>query len=186
MTRALFFTTTALAFSLFVASPASAQMTKAGKSFAATQSVGGETLVLNGVGVRKATFLKVKVYAAGLYLPEKSSDAKAILNADQKWRIVMKLVRDADAESLREGFIEAFKKNGNAGLKKSITKLNTFISDMKKGDVVTITYEPGKGTKVSHKNGGGRVKGKVLGKAMLQIWLGNPPNKSLKTGMLGG
>ena len=34
-----------------------------------------QPLVLNGMGVRKATLFKVKVYVAGLYLPESSSDA---------------------------------------------------------------------------------------------------------------
>jgi hypothetical protein len=36
---------------------------------------GAADLVLNGLGIRKATFLNVKVYVAGLYLSEKSNDA---------------------------------------------------------------------------------------------------------------
>jgi hypothetical protein len=46
---------------------------------------GGADLVLNGLGIRKATLLKVKVYVAGLYLPEKSNDAGRILSADRPW-----------------------------------------------------------------------------------------------------
>ena len=42
---------------------------------------GGTDLVLNGLGIRKATFLKVKVYVAGLYLPQKSGDAGKIIGA---------------------------------------------------------------------------------------------------------
>ena len=38
-------------------------------------TVDGKTLVLNGLGLREATFLRVDVYVAGLYLEEKSQDA---------------------------------------------------------------------------------------------------------------
>ena len=37
---------------------------------------GNTDLVLNGLGIRKATFVKVKVYVAGLYLPQKSGEAR--------------------------------------------------------------------------------------------------------------
>ncbi len=44
------------------------------------KTVNGKTLVLNGLGMRTATFLKVKVYVIGLYLESKSSDDKAIIS----------------------------------------------------------------------------------------------------------
>src|SRR5207247_9289332 len=40
--------------------------------------VDSRTLVLNGMGLREATFLKVDVYVAGLYLETTSSDPGAI------------------------------------------------------------------------------------------------------------
>jgi hypothetical protein len=43
---------------------------------------GGTDLVLNGLGIRKATFLNVKVYVAGLYLPQKSGEAGKIISAE--------------------------------------------------------------------------------------------------------
>jgi len=38
-----------------------------GISFADKVNVEGKELVLNGIGIRKATFLKIKVYYGGLY-----------------------------------------------------------------------------------------------------------------------
>ena len=43
--------------------------------------VEGKTLVLNGMGIRKATIFHVKVYIAGLYMEKKSADPKAILGS---------------------------------------------------------------------------------------------------------
>ena len=43
--------------------------------------------------MREATWLKIKVYVAGLYLEAKSSDADAILRAELPKRIVFVFVR---------------------------------------------------------------------------------------------
>ena len=37
--------------------------------------VSGKTLQLNGLGLREATIFKVRVYVAGLYLEQKSTDS---------------------------------------------------------------------------------------------------------------
>ena len=42
--------------------------------------IDGQTLVLNGMALRKKFIFKV--YVAGLYLPQKETDAKKILGAD--------------------------------------------------------------------------------------------------------
>ena len=55
----------------------------AGVTMADTVTLDGKTLVLNGLGVRAATFMKVKVYIIGLYLENKSSDAKAIIASER-------------------------------------------------------------------------------------------------------
>ncbi len=58
----------------------------------------GKTLVLNGLGLR--TKFVVKVYVAGLYLEQKSSDANAILKADAPKRLVMQFMRDFEQEAV--------------------------------------------------------------------------------------
>ena len=54
--------------------------TLAGVTLPDSTQVAGKTLVLNGVGLR--TKFVVKVYVAGLYLEQKSSDPNAILKSD--------------------------------------------------------------------------------------------------------
>ena len=67
--------------------------TLAGVTLPDTVQVGSTMLVLNGMGIR--TKYMVKVYVAGLYLEQKSSDPGAIIKADAPKRIVMQFVHGA-------------------------------------------------------------------------------------------
>jgi len=49
-----------------------------GQKFEPTVQVGGQTLTLNGVGLRKRAIFKV--YLNGLYVPQKSTDAAILIN----------------------------------------------------------------------------------------------------------
>ncbi len=152
----------------------------------------GETdLVLNGLGLRKATFLKVRVYVAGLYLPQKSNDAGQILGADRRWRLVLRFVRDLDASDIREAFEAGFKNAAGdqlAALRQRIAALNGMMVDFKEGQYLAFTSDPAKGVAVDVNGaGGGAIEGADFATALLAIWLGpKPPNQDLKSGLLGG
>ena len=51
----------------------------AGVTLADQVTVEGRTLVLNGMGLRQATILRVHVYVGGLYLEARSADASQIM-----------------------------------------------------------------------------------------------------------
>ena len=57
-----------------------------------TQPESGQTLVLNGTGMR--TKFVFDIYVGALYLSEKSSDAKAILDSATPKRVAMHFLRD--------------------------------------------------------------------------------------------
>jgi hypothetical protein len=155
--------------------------------------VDGQSLVLNGMGLRikKIAFIKIKVYVAGLYLPAKSSDADAILAADEPKRVVMHfLYKEVGRDKLVEAWNEGFEKNAETemhGLEERLAKFNDMWMDMKSGDEAVLTYLPDKGTAVEIK---GETKGVIPGfdfaRALFSVWLGpEPPNKELKEGLLG-
>ena len=152
---------------------------------------GDTELVLNGLGIRKATFLNVKVYVAGLYLPQKSGDAGQILGADQPWQLSLHFVRDVDASDIRDAFEEGFKKAAGGkldSLSKRIDVLNAQMVDFKEGQHLSYAYEPAKGTVVDA-NGkiGTAIEGADFATALLKISIGpEPPNEDLKSGLLGG
>ncbi len=158
-----------------------------GINFADKVSVEGKDLVLNGIGIRKATFLKIKVYLGALYLDQKTKDPNAFLQTTSPKQIVMHFVRDVDAKKLREAFtegMEAANKNHEA-FKAQLDKFNSFIPDVVKNDLITITfYNDGVQT-----NSKGKVSEKIMGgdfsKALLNIWFTNPRDENLKSGLLG-
>jgi len=152
---------------------------------------GGTDLVLNGLGLRKATILRVRVYVAGLYLPRKSSDAGAILGASGRWQLVLRFVRDVDASDIRDAFQEGFEKAAGdklAGLRPRIAALNARMVDFKTGQYLTFIGDPATGVTVDVNGAGGvTIEGADFAAALLAIWLGpKPPNEDLKSGLLGG
>jgi hypothetical protein len=152
---------------------------------------GGADLMLNGLGIRKATFLQVKVYVAGLYVPQKSKDAGKIVGADQPWQLVLHFVRDVDASDIRDAFDEGFKKNAGgklAALQPRIDALNARMVDFKEGQYLSFTNDAAKGVAVDANGAGGSaIEGADFAAALLAVWLGpEPPNEDLKSGLLGG
>ena len=152
---------------------------------------GGTDLVLNGLGIRKATFLNVKVYVAGLYLPQKSGDAGKIIGANQPWQLVLRFVRDVDASDIRDAWQEGFEKNSAdklAALQPRIKTLNARMVAFKEGQYLSFTDDPAKGIVVDVNGASGAaIEGADFADALLSIWLGRePPNEELKSGLLGG
>ena len=161
----------------------------AGVSLPDTATVAGQTLQLNGLGLRKKLF--IKVYVAGLYLPKKSGDADAILAADQPRRLVMHFLYDVDTGKICEAWDEGLANNrpdaGDA-VKAQFADLCGMMEDFEKGDRMAFTYDPAAGTTVEVK---GKAKGTLAGKAfadaIFSTWIGpEPPSGDFKEGLLGG
>lgn len=162
-----------------------------GVQFPDSVKASDKDLVLNGLGIRKATFIKVKVYVAGLYLPQKSRDAQQILGADQPWQLVLRFVHDVTASEISDSFNDGFKKTAGdkrAALRPRIDALNAMMKDFATGQHLSFTSDPAKGVAVDVNGaGGGTIEGKDFAAALLAIWLGpDPPNPEIKSGMLGG
>jgi len=153
-----------------------------------TVQAGSTTLVLNGMGLR--TKYMVKVYVAGLYLAQKSSDPPSLLKADAPKRIVMHFVRDVSKSQIADGFTESFENNtpdAAKTLKPEIDRLFSALESVKDGDEVVFTYLPGTGTSLAI---AGKDKltiaGPAFGEMLFSVWLGpKPPNAALKKGILG-
>lgn len=162
-----------------------------GVTFADQAQADGATLKLNGLGLRKATFLKVKVYVGALYLPQASKDADAILKAHAPKRLELHFVRDVGGDDLSKGWDEGFENNAGSELAKLKPRIDAFkamMTDVKKGDTLSLQHKPGTGVEVAVKGAAkGTIKGDDFARALFAIWLGrNPPNEALKAGLLGG
>lgn len=175
---------------LLFAAPASAAEL-AGVAMPDKIKVGDVELVLNGLGLREATMLKVDVYVGGLYLERPMTDAAEILDSEQVKRIQMHFVyKKVDASKIVKGWNEGIEANVADGLEryaKQMEQLNGWMETMVKGDSMTFTAIPGKGLLVEVK---GAEKGLIaddgFARDFWRIWLGpEPPNAGLKKGMLG-
>lgn len=179
----------ALVLSLTLAVPAFAKNV-AGVDFPETLTVDGKALKLNGAGLRTATFLNVKVYAAGLYVENTSQDAAQVIGSDQVKHVRMSMQRDLEKQKLADAISEGFEKNSKAqlpALQERLNKLIAAIPDLKKGDELSLTYVPGKGTQVKTKGGKElSIEGKDFADALFAVWLGKKPaDGDLKKAMLG-
>ena len=159
-----------------------------------TAQVGGAALQLNGAGLRTRAIFKV--YVAGLYVPQKSADAAALLAQKGPRRISITMLRNVDADSFSGALNDGLRANHTeaqvAALKSQIDTLNAnlkAVGEAKKGDVIHFEYLPDSGTRVSV-NGQARgtaIPGEDFFTAVLRIWIGDKPvDGDLKKGMTRG
>jgi hypothetical protein len=175
---------------LVSARPATAKECQ-GIAFPDTITLGGETLRLNGLGLREATIFKVDVYVAALYVAKPSSDPKTLITAKTPKQLVLQFVRDVDVDDITDAWTEGFDKTAGAAvaaIQPQIDQLNGWMAPMVEGKRMVFSDLPGNGLEVTV--GGvkkGTIKGGNFAEAFLTIWLGDdPPNAGLKDGLLGG
>ena len=160
----------------------------AGVTLPDTVQVGNTKLVLNGLGLR--TEFMVKVYVAGLYLEQKSSDPSAIIKADAPYRIVMQFLHGASKSQMTDAFDKSFNDNTPDAvktMKPDIDRLLAALEPMKVGDQMIFTYVPGTGTTFAI-NGKDKltIAGPGFRPVILSVWVGpKPPTANVKKGMLG-
>ena len=164
---------------------------RAGVTLPDQTTVEGRTLVLNGMGLRKATWLRIKVYVAGLYLEERSLDAEGILGPERTKRVVLVFVRAVGREDLLKAWDESFKENAGEDYAALEARIATFHGWMPnkvaKGDTFSFTYLPRTGVLVTVKDETrGTIPGADFARSLFANWLGaRTPSPALKAGLLG-
>lgn len=152
--------------------------------------VANSKLILNGAGVRSKFFMDL--YVAGLYLQNKSTDPKAIVESDEpmaiRLHIISSLITSEKMENAtREGFENSTKGNTEPIRSKIEEFIAVFKENIEENDIFELIYLSGKGLEV-HKNSElrSRIEGLPFKQALFGIWLSDKPaQKSLKEEMLG-
>ncbi len=173
--------------------PALAALEVAGVKFDDNARVGAGDTVINGAGLRNRVFFKV--YAIGLYLPQKVTTAADALAAKGAKRIAIVTLRDLTAEQFVDALLEALKKNHDeATLTALQPKIEQFRSTMlsignaPEKSVVNLDWLPDSGTRLSFNGAqkGSDITGEDFYRALLRIWLGDKPAQDdLKDKLLG-
>ncbi|NMC62623.1 MAG: hypothetical protein GYA55_05575 [SAR324 cluster bacterium] len=148
----------------------------------------GDELLLNGTGIRRATLLRLKVYSAGLYLKQKSSNADEILETIDPKQIQMLFLREVAEEKIISTWLDGIKANNDRGEKWELPlkKLLEGIGDVKEGERLILSMSETSVKLESSKGFSKEINQDSFGTALLRIWLGpNPPDQELKEGLLG-
>jgi len=182
----------AVSFISLSATPAfSGERTLLGLSFPEEKQVAGKTLKLNGLAYRKA-FGFIKVYVAGLYLENPSSNASEVIESEQvKYLETRYLTSKATGKKLRNGFIEIIEECNTSKMvaahRADIDRYASWLDkDMAPGLSSSSLYIPGKGLTLTYQ---GVVKGTIAGSEFAQMYyrynVGEKASKKIKKGLLG-
>jgi chalcone isomerase-like protein len=177
-----------------VTMPALAAIEVGGVKFPETLQLAGQTLQLNGAGVRVKVI--VNLYAAGLYVTKTDADPAHVMGQPGAKVVKIVLLRNLTGEDFADATVKGFKANNNeadvAKFQSELEQIRAMMMDfgpVKKGTVVQIDFVPGKGTHVllDGKRRGPEVAGDDFQQAVLRIWLGaKPVDADLKQSLLGG
>lgn len=152
----------------------------------------GKQLTLNGSALR--TVWGFKVYRVGLFLAEPATDADHIMNRDRApKRIHMVMLRAVTNAKFTATVRENIDHNlSTADKEKFATELAAYLGyleaggDLEPGSEITIDYIPNRGMVLAHDGEFvGTIPGDEFYHLMLRLWIGQPLQPSIKTGLLG-
>lgn len=176
---------TLLSFVAFISS-----QTVSAAGFDEQLDIEGQALYLNGEGPRKKAF--ITVYDTALYLTEKGSNAKAIVDADHPMSVSLVVRSRFTTESrISEAFREGLEKSGNANAADIEPQIETFLAVFNQGvvkeDEFDFMYMPGIGIRV-YKNDAlmTTIESLAFKQVLFGIWLSaHPVSDKLKSQLLG-
>ena len=180
----------AVSLSLGLARPGWAATT-GGASLPDTYPVAGQQLVLNGLGIRTVTVFNVKVYVAGLYLAQRSSDARAILASPGPKVVLLQFLHAASKADIEKHYREGEQNNcGHGGCAPAdaadFERLIAATPGAAVGDTLTYVITPKSVRVLSNNRLDGEFANPDLGLRLLAGFIGEtPPSEDLKRHLLG-
>ena len=163
-----------------------------------TVTVGGTPLHLNGAGYRKRGYFKIDVTA--LYLQQKATTLEAVENATGPKRLELVIQQDLTGSQASRYFLIDFEASATpAEFAKLITEVSqvgdiySALPKIKKGDVVTMDWIPGKGL-IATLNGANLtphgatspyMNSELLAKVMMRMYIGGKTPAELHDNLLG-
>lgn len=183
-----------MAAGLLVAASTMAAVEIDGVKLEDTVDLAGSKLQLNGAGIR--TKVIFKVYVAGMYMPQKTTNAQDVIGGAGPKRIALTFLRNLEGSDMSKAFVEGIEANTAVGdmakLQPHIARVNALFGahkELKKGESVLIDLVPGTGVvfTINGKAEPDPIKDTAFYATLMRIWFGEKPvDGKLKTAMLGG
>lgn len=181
----------AVVFSCLVAVPRAGAATLAGATLPDTFPLEGQTLVLNGIGLRTLTIFNIRAYVVGLYLPQRSADAEAILKSNGPKVILMQFLHSASKAEVDAQFREGVERNCGHGEcdPKDASDFDRLVAAspaIAVGDSSTYVFTPGRVRVYANQRMIGDFPNGGLAYQLLAGFIGSrPPSADLKQSLLG-
>ncbi len=156
-----------------------------------TYVVNGQTLQLNGAGLRTLTIFEISVYVAALYVPHPSHDAKAIAADPGSKVIVLHFLHDATKAQVEAEFRKGEQINCGKGEcdpadQPDFERLIAASPAIKVGDTATYIYTPRRLRVLANDRPIGDFANGDLSDRLLKGFIGaHPPTESLRSALLG-
>ena len=155
-----------------------------------SMSFNEQSLVLNGAGLREKLWFDL--YACGLYLPKKNSNASNIVASDEMMAVKLHILSSmVSKKKLMEAFRKGIDETNNlSDVKRLKSKIDVFLSLIKSeiavDNVYDLVYFPNKGLTVFENNKDlGTVEGLDFKKLVFNIWLApSPVDTDLKSNLI--
>ena len=169
-----------------------------GVSLDDTVTVGGVPLHLNGAGYRKRGYFKIDVTA--VYLQQKLTSLEAIEASPGVKRVQLVIQQDVTGSQASRYFLIDFEASATpAEFAKLITEVSqvgdiySSLPKIKKGDIVTMDWIPGKGLVATlngtqlqaHGTASPYINSELLAKVMLRMYIGGKTPAELHDNLLG-
>lgn len=162
-----------------------------GYSLPDTYATGGQNLVLNGIGIRTLTIFRVKVYVAGLYVTQKSREARVILASPGPKVILMQFLHSASKADVEKQYREGEARNCGHGEcapsdQADFERLIAVTPGAAVGDTLTYLFTQ-RGVRVLFNNQQiGDFNNPDLALRILAGFIGDkPPSEDLRAHLLG-
>jgi len=150
---------------------------------------GGTQIRLNGIGLRTFSVFGIPIYVAGLYLERQSHNPGTILHSSERKLLVIRFLRDVDAEDAREAWQGGFEQNCKPPCylaPRDVQRFLAAVPSMNKGDESTLLFTS-EGVAVT-RNGQpiGVIADPHFATTMVSTFIGTePPTPRLKRELLG-
>jgi hypothetical protein len=160
-----------------------------GVEFPETWTADGQTLMLNGAGVREYGVFGIDVYAAALYLLEPMHDARAVLTHPGPKVLHMHALRSASAADTARAWAPYLRDNCQAACNYPARQARRFLSmlpDMVAGETQTYVFENDRVEMLRNGRSSGTIEGGGFARLLLSTWIGEAPTtEALKAALLG-
>ena len=164
-----------------------------GVRFEPQLQLAGQSLLLNGTGLRAVLWLKG--YAAGLYLGQRAANADAVVAQAGAKRLQLRLLMDVPADEFIKAFHQGVERNNPPEVQASLAEraarfdaLLRPLGEIHKGDAVNLDFVPGQGLLFWY-NGrqlGSAIPGEDFYGALLRVFVGeHVSDERLRAGLLG-